>query len=153
MSNRPSKKGNTVLQRYSVGEHSYVTDSQNGESVKADDAEREIERLTRRVAELESSPGEVHFRGVLKDNANIAADNDRLRAALKDAHESLECTVAGYAHYCPNCDNSLQPLRDRITKALGERPAVTSDAVRCPFCGGDHIGTDCKAENGTEEHG
>lgn len=43
----------------------------------------EIERLTARVAELESSPGELHFRGVLADNAQIAADNDRLRAALE----------------------------------------------------------------------
>jgi hypothetical protein len=53
---------------------------------------------------------------------------ERLRAALKDAIERLECDHEGNAHYCPNCDNSLDRLRGDLQKALEAAPADETKA-------------------------
>jgi hypothetical protein len=99
-------------------------------------AYEDYERLRADCARFITANAEV---GAL--NVEQAETIARLRAALERAEEGLQC--GGHRdrdHYCPNCDNSLWPVRKGLQDARDGAVVETTKSLGppdciCPKCG------------------
>ena len=122
----------------SIAQNEYMIDQHylaHGHTMN--EAADEIERLDARVSELESAPGERVFRGVMKDNAEIAADNDRLRARVEEMETELRSAIHNHGTHSAwaNLIGQRNSLREELSKYTSGHPLCAAieqpDETKC----------------------